>query len=110
MPESSFMSIILTSILLICGCLALLQAVNAFSRHSYYASRNMPLIDVVVVIMYLIVCGVVGLLFLYSGYNMIIIYGALGVGVLVALVLFIRFCFENRHTMKNGSVYNGLIN
>ena len=98
------MSTLLTVILLICGYLALTQAVNAMSRTSYYSSRNTIIIDVVVAIMYIIVCGIVGLLYIYSGYNMMIIYFVSGFGVLITLILFIRFCVINRYSMKKGNV------
>lgn len=104
MNATSVMSFIITIILLICGYLALIQAVNALSRQSYYSSRNTVLIDVVIAIMYIIVCGFVGLLFLYSGCNMFVIYGVLALGVLIAVILFVRFCFLNRFGMRKGNV------
>lgn len=104
MLNISSMSALLTVILLICGYLALTQAVNAMSRTSYYSSRNTMIIDVVVAIMYIIVCAIVGLLYIYSGYNMMIIYSVLGFGVLVTLILFIRFCVRNRYSMKKENV------
>lgn len=97
-PISS-MSILLTIILLICGYLALIQAVNSVSHQSYYSSRNTLLIDVVIAVMYIVICGVVGLLYIYSGYNMMIIYAALALGVLTALIFFISFCWNHRKSM-----------
>ena len=97
-PISS-MSIFLTFILLICGYLALIQAVNSISHQSYYSSRNTLLIDVVIAVMYIVICGVVGLLYIYSGYNMFIIYAALALGVLTVLIFFINFCWKNRQSM-----------
>ena len=104
MISISSMPIIVTVILLICGYLAMIHAVNAVSRRSRYSSRNIFLIDVVVAIMYIVVCGIVGLLYIYSGYDMMIIYAALGLGVLVAIVCFIRFCVQNRYSMKTVNV------
>lgn len=104
MVNISPMVMILTAILLVCGYLALTQAVNAMSRTSYYSSRNTILIDVVVAIMYIVVCGIVGLIYLYSGYNMMIIYSVLGFGVFITLILFIRFCVINRYSMKKVNV------
>lgn len=104
MIPMSTMPIILTAVLLICGYLALVQMVNEFSRHSHYASRNTLLIDVVVAIMYLVVCGGVGMLYLYSGFDMLVIYSALALEVLIALVLFIRFCIQHRYSMKSQNV------
>lgn len=98
------MPIIITVILLICGYLAMIQAVNAVSRRSRYSSGNTVLIDVVVAVMYSIVCGIVGLLYIYSGCDMLIIYAALGLGVLAAIICFIRFCVQNRYSMKTVNV------
>lgn len=101
MIELSPMTIIITLILLICGFLALVQAVNALSRQSYYSSRNVILIDVVVAVMYVVVCGFIGILYMYSGWDPYVIYGALAVGVLAVLILFIRFCVINWSDMSN---------
>lgn len=98
------MSTIITVILLICGYLALIQAVNAVSSQSYYTSRNTLLIDVIIAIMYLVACSVIGLLYIYSGYDLFIIYCFLAIGVLAALILFIRFCVKNRRTMRIANV------
>lgn len=104
MLELSYMSMILTVILLICGYLALVQAVNAVSCQSYYSSRNMLLIDIVVAILYLVICAAVGLLYVYSGYDSTVVYAALGFGVLITLILFIRFCIQNWYSMKKGII------
>lgn len=100
MFEFSYMSMILTGILLICGYLALAQAVNAVSSRSYYSAGNTLLIDIVVAVLYLLVCAAIGLLYIYSGYDSMIIYGALGLGVLVVFILFLRFCIKNWYTMR----------
>lgn len=102
--ELSMMSVILTVILLLCGYLALVQAVNALSRRSYYSAGNVLLIDIVVAVIYMAGCAVIGLLYIYSGYDEMIIFGSLGVGVLVLLVLFIRFCLKNRRTMVQSRI------
>lgn len=94
------MSLIITAILLICGYLALVQAVNALSRRSYYSSGNTIIIDVVLAVMYLLICGFVGLLYVYSGYDMFTIYVTLALGVFIILILFLRFCWMNRDGMK----------
>ena len=72
----ALMSVIITVILLLCGYAALLQSVNTVTRRSYYSENNMLIIDVVVGIMYLLVCGVIGLLYIYSGCDMFIIYAS----------------------------------
>lgn len=100
----SSMPAILTIILLICGYLALIQSVNALSHQSYYSSRNTLLIDVVIAIMYIIVCGIVGLLYLYNGRDIFIVYSVLAIGVLIALLLFIGFCLKSRDGIKGINV------
>lgn len=109
MVPISSMSILLTFILIICGYIALIQAVNAMSKKSYYSSGNTILIDVVVGMMYIVVCGIVGALYIYSGYDMVMIYGSLAIGVIVAFVLFIRFCLKNRFSMNKRNVILFLI-
>lgn len=94
------MTLLITAILLICGYLALIQVLNAISSQSYYTPGNTLLIDVVTAVLYLIVCAGIGLLYIYSGYNMVIIFLALGLGVLIVLLLFVRFCIRNRDTMN----------
>ncbi len=103
-PLFSPMTMIMTLILLIVGYLALIRAVNRMSSQSYYSSGNEMLINVVLAVMYLVVCGVVGLLYVYSGFNVIVIYGVLAILVLVMLVLFLRFCLQNRYGMRGLNV------
>lgn len=114
MLEFSYMSLLMTAILLICGYLALAQALNALSHQSYYSAGNTLLIDVVAAILYLVVCAAIGLLYLYSGYDMTIIFGSLGLGVLIVFILFLRFCMQNWDTMKKSQiicflVYSGVV-
>ena len=114
MLEFSYMSLLITAILLTCGYLALAQALNALSCQSYYSAGNTLLIDVVAAVLYLVVCAAIGLLYIYSGYDMIIIFGALGLGVLLVLILFIRFCAKYWDTMKKSQmicflVYFGVV-
>ena len=109
MVAMSTMSVFITLILLFCGYFALIQVVNASSHRSRYSSGNTLLIDVVIAIMYIVVCGIVGLLYIYSGYDMMIMYAALGLGVLAAIICFIRFCVRNRYSMKKASVVLFLI-
>lgn len=98
------MSIIITTILLVCGYLSLVQMVNSVSRRSYYAVHNIFLIDIVLAILYLLVCGFVGLLYLYSGFDFFVVYAALALMVLIVLVLFLRYCWKNRWEMQRRQV------
>ena len=114
MLEFSYMSLLITAILLVCGYLALAQALNVLSYQSYYSAGNTLLIDVVAAVLYLVVCAAIGLLYIYSGYDMIIIFGALGLGVLLVLILFIRLCAKYWDTMKKSQkicflVYFGVV-
>lgn len=86
----SDMALILVLILSITGLIALLQAVNHIVHCSYYARGNLFLIDVVVVVMYALAAGLVGLFEIYSGYNPMVIYAALGLGVAVMAGLFLK--------------------
>ena len=104
MVEIKPMTIILTVILLICAYLAIVQTVNALSHRSDYTAGNTLLIDVVIAIMYLVVCGAVGLIYIYSGYDMNVIYVTLAFGVLIAVILFIRYCIRNRFAMRKLNV------
>ena len=105
----ALMSVIITVILLLCGYAALLQSVNTVTRRSYYSENNMLIIDVVVGIMYLLVCGVIGLLYIYSGCDMFIIYATLILVVFAVLIFFIRFCWLNREGIKKINVILFLI-
>ncbi|MGN0243009.1 MAG: VanZ family protein [Lachnospiraceae bacterium] len=94
------MSTIITIILLICGYLALIQSVNAISRQSLYSSGNLLLIDILIAVMYIGLCGVVALLYISSGYNPFVIYLMITIGVVVMALSFIRFCWKNRIDMR----------
>lgn len=89
------MSLIVMLILSITGLLALLQAINHITRCSYYARGNVLLIDVIVVVMYLLVGGIVGLFEIYSGYNPLVIYAALALGVIVIAALFLKIYIDH---------------
>lgn len=89
------MSLILVIILAVCGLLAAVQAVNHVTRCKPYARGNLLLIDVVVIIMYCLVAGIVGLFEIYSGYNPMVIYAALAMGVLVLLFFFLKIYIDH---------------
>lgn len=104
MTPTSAMSTIMTIILLSVGLIGILQIVNHICRRSMYSSRNILPVDIVVGILYFVVCAVVGLLYIYAGYDIFMIYGALGVAVLVTVGLFVRFCFVHRRSMQMRNV------
>lgn len=89
------MAIILVVILAVSGLLALLQAINHLTRSSFYARGNLLIIDVVVIVMYLLVAGLVGLFEIYFGYNPMVIYAALAMGVLVMSALFLKIYIDH---------------
>lgn len=94
------MAVILTVILLVVGYIALTRAVNQLSRDSYYSEGNELLINVVLAILYAVVCAVVGLLYAFSGFDMMVIIGMLALLVIVMLVAFLRTCIRNRHDLR----------
>lgn len=104
MTPTTLMSMIMTILLLSAGLIGVLQMVNHICRRSVYSSRNILPVDMVVSLLYAVACGAVGLLYVYAGYDMFVIYCALAVAVMVTIGLFIRFCFKHRRSMKPGYV------
>lgn len=101
MNAEAVMSMFLTVILMGAGLVALIQAVNYSAGNSRYIRSNLLLIDIVVVFLYMLAWGLVGLMYLYSGYNMLVIFAFLGICVVVVLFLFIRFCILHWNTSIN---------
>lgn len=89
------MSLIVVLILSTTGLFALIQAINHIARCSYYARGNVLLIDLVTVFMYLLVGGIVGLFEIYSGYNPMVIYAALALGVIIIAALFLKIYIDH---------------
>lgn len=89
------MTLIVVMILGIAGLVALLQAINHVTRCSYYGRGNLLLIDIVVAVMYLLVAAIVGLFEIYSGYNPMVIYAALALGVVVMTAFFVKIYFDH---------------
>ena len=89
------MHLILILILAISGLLALLQAVNHITRCSFYAGNNLLLIDVVVVVLYFLAAGLVVLFEIYSGYDPLVIYAVLALGVLVMTFFFLKIYIDH---------------
>ena len=89
------MTLILTVILALCGLLAALQSVNHITRCHAYARGNLLLIDIVVTIMYVVAAGIVGLFEIYSGYNPMVIYAALALGVVVMVAMFLKIYIDH---------------
>lgn len=89
------MTQIMVVILAVTGLLAALQAVNHITRCKVYARGNLVLIDVVVIVMYCLVAGIIGLFEIYSGYNPMVIYAALALGVLVLILFFLKVYIDH---------------
>ena len=89
------MTFIIVMILAVTGLLAVLQAVNHIARCKVYAQGNVMLIDIVVIIMYVLVAGIIGLFEIYSGYDPMVIYAALALGVLVLIVFFLKIYIDH---------------
>ena len=85
----------MTVILGACGLLGILQAVNHITRYKVYARGNLVLIDIVVIVMFLLVVGIVGLFTIYSGYNPMVIYAALVLGVVAAVFFFLKIYLDH---------------
>lgn len=84
------MTLILVIILSVSGLAAILQGVNHICHCSVYARGNLLLVDIVVVILYLLVAGLVVLFEIYSGYDPMVIYAALTLGILALLFFLVR--------------------
>lgn len=103
------MTLILTLILSLCGLLAVLQSVNHVTRCHSYARGNLLLIDIVVTIMYLLAAGIVGLFEIYSGYNPMVIYAALALGVVVIVAMFLKIYIDHpRSTRRKALIAFGI--
>lgn len=100
------MAPLLVVLLIVFFYISIIQAVNHVLRstRSYY-SGNLLFIDITISVMYLIIWAVFGLLYIYSGYDMLIIWAALFVQELVAIVLLVRFFVNNRNTMQMRVLY-----
>lgn len=103
------MTLIVVMILALTGLVALLQAINHIVHCSYYARGKLLLIDIVVIVMYCLAAGIVGLFEIYSGYNPMVIYATLALGVLVMLVLFLKIYHDHsRSTSRRAQLLFGL--
>lgn len=95
MPET--ITMILVSILLVCGYLMVVQ----ISAQNIYNRRMLPALAVIELIIYSILIGAVGLLYVYYGNDPVIIFGALLITALVVLVFLIQRIIRNwRHINK----------
>lgn len=99
------MPIIITAILVVCGYLALIQAVNSYARQSIRTMGNLILIDGIIAVMYGAVCVVSGVLYAYSGYHFAVIFVILAAGACILFLLFLRFCWKQRESMKKGRMF-----
>lgn len=89
------MNLILVTILIVAGLVAVLQAVNHITRCKMYAQQNLLLVDIVVTILYTLLIGLIGLFEIYSGYNPMVIYAALALGVVVMGIFFVKIYIDH---------------
>ena len=89
--------IILAAILLVAVGGALIQAVNAlfvqercYYHHHY--QRDLFVVDIVVILMYLILIGVIAMVYILFGYDPLILYFAVGMLVVLTIAIFVRYC------------------
>ena len=84
-------------IILICGYLALAQAVNSLSENP----GTFLLVDLVLAVMYLMFTGSVWLVYISFGREMMVIYAVLALMAVVMTVLFLRFCIRHSRSMES---------
>ena len=96
--------IVLAVILLAAVGGALVQAINAlfvqerrYYHHHY--QRDLMVLDIVVSLMYLLVVGVIAMIYVLFGYDPLILYFAVGVLVLLTLAVFVRYLAGHRDTI-----------
>ena len=97
--------IILAAILLFAVGAALVQAVNALfvqERRNYrsHYHRDLLLVDIVVMILYVLACGFIAVLYISFQYDPIVLYFAVGILVLLTAVIFARYLMEHRDSMN----------
>ena len=96
--------ILLAVILLAAVGGALVQAINAlfvqerrYYHHHY--QRDLMVLDIVVLLMYLLVVGMIAMIYILFGYDPLILYFAVGILVLLTLAIFVRYLAGNRDTI-----------
>ena len=96
--------IILAAILLVAVGGALIQAVNAlfvqercYYHHHY--QRDLFVVDIVVILMYLILIGVIAMVYILFGYDPLILYFAVGMLVVLTIAIFVRYLSAHRDTI-----------
>lgn len=87
------MTITLTIILLLCGFLAVVQAVNSLSQNP----RAFVPVTIILAVMYGLLIGSVWFVYEAFGRSNYVIYGGLALVVLIMLVLAWKFVFGHRH-------------
>ena len=100
---------VLAAILLLSIGAALTQAVNAmFARERRYYSghyhRDLLLVDVIVLIMYALIAGMVVMLYVAFGFEPMVLYIALGLLVALAVALLAQYLAAHRRTMSRSGV------
>ena len=100
---------VLAAILLLSIGAALTQAINTvFARERRYYSghyrRDLMLVDVIVLIMYALVAGMVVMLYIAFGFEPMVLYIALGLLVALAVALLVQDLAAHRSTMSRSGV------
>lgn len=89
-------AIILASILAIAGYLAIFQSVCSEVRNR----RLVPILGVAALFIYLCILGFVGVLFVFFGYDPIVLFAALVLAGIAALAWIVRCCVKHRQYMN----------
>lgn len=85
-------------IILICGFLALVQAVNSLSENP----RAFLPVTVILAVLYTMLVGSIWFVYMAFSRNNLVIYGGLAFVVIVMLILFTRFVANHRDSMSRG--------
>ena len=106
----SAVTVVLSVILTLAIGAGLLQVVNAvFAQARQYNRRNygrdQMLVDVIVMILYLLVAGMIGMMYVAFHYEPLVLYMPLALMVAATVVLLLRYLIRNRDSL----VRSGLI-
>lgn len=90
------MTEILIVIILICGFIAVAQAVNSMSENP----RAFIPVMIILAFLYMLTVGSVWYVYLSFGRNDLVIYGGLAMVAIIMLVLFVKLLTDHRHSMS----------
>lgn len=83
-------------IILICGFIALVQAVNSLS----HSPGTLIPVTIILAVFYTLLVGGMWYVYIAFGRNMMVVYGGLAFVVLIMSVLFVKFFIKHRYSMS----------